>query len=382
METELVVERLSQNRLNDKKLAEQVKDITEAANKKQQSQGVLGKHSKVEGPIERPDGYLYSFTVTLVKDNYRSETAAQKCIEHGKRFVQRRAEAHQWKVVGNVEDVEEQKIASANRGKFALSELTQEVTKEYFDGIYERDAHIRLIHRGVQAAIKSNFEERNHTLLFGQPAAAKTVLFKRLKDWYESPNPEVERVAMINSVTLSKAGLETWLLDKAQSGMLPEIICFDEIEKFNMENLNCLLGVMDDQAKISRTNAKIGKVEASTKVIIWATCNDLDKLKEFNKGALFSRFVKRFPCVRPSRELMFEIMIKKLEKRKINGQKINPKWARSAVDYAFDVALNNDPRFIIGLLDGEDALLDGSYFKDLESIDNAEKIAKKSVYNN
>lgn len=380
MEMELVVERISQNKLNDKKLAEQVKDITEAANKKQQSQGVLGKHSKVEGPTERPDGYLYSFTVTLVKDNYRSETAAQKCIEHGKRFVQRRAEAHGWKLIGNAEDIEEQKLATATRGKLALSELSDKVIKEHFDGIYERDAHIRLIHRGVQAAIKSNFEERNHTLLYGQPAAAKTVLFKRLKDWYESPNPEVERVAMINSVTLSKAGLETWLLDKAQCGLLPEVICFDEIEKFNMENLNCLLGIMDDQAKISRTNAKIGKVEASAKVIIWATCNDLDKLKEFNKGALFSRFVKRFACVRPSRELMLEIMLNKLEKRRLNGQKINPKWAKVAVDYAFDVYCTNDPRWIASLLDGEDSLLDGTYFADLEAIRDAEKVALKNGY--
>ncbi len=378
MHVDLVLERISSNKLNDKKLEEQVKEISTAADKRQQSNGVQGKHSKVDGPTERPDGYFYTFKVRLVKENFRSEAAANKCLEHAKRFVLRAAENRQWKVAGDAAEVAERKIIAENRGILKLSDLTDEVMTEYFSDIYERDAHVRLIHRGVQAAIKSNFEERNHTLLYGQPAAAKTILFKRLKDWYESPSPDIERVALINSVTLSKAGLETWLLEKATDGLLPEIICFDEIEKFNMENLSCLLAVMDEQAKISRTNAKIGKKEAVTKVIVWATCNDINKLQEFNRGALFSRFVKRYPCVRPSRELMIEIMIKKLEKRQERGQVINPKWAKAAVDYAFDKMLTNDPRTIQGMLDGEDALLDGSYFKDLEAIQAAEEIAKAS----
>lgn len=377
MEIELVIERVSQNKLNNKKLDEQIKEIATAADKRQQSNGVEGSYSDVEGPEERPDGYFYSFKVTLTKNKYRSEVAASKCIEAARKFVVRAAEARQWSVAGDKKEIEEKKIAAENRGKFEVPELSSEIKEKYFDGIYERDSHIHLIHRGVQIACKTNFNERNHVLLYGQPAAAKTVLFKRLKDWYESKDPQIERVAVVNSTTLSKAGLETWLLEKATDGMLPDIICFDEIEKFDMNNLQCLLALMDDQAKISRTNAKIGRMEAVAKVIVWATCNDIDKLREFNKGALFSRFTKRFPCIRPSRELMTEIMKKKLDKRKESGCKINYKWAEVAVNYAFDKMLTNDPRTIASLLDGEDELLTGEYFKHIEAIKHAEVISKQ-----
>lgn len=376
MNVDLVIERVSSNKLNDKKLEEQVNEITAAADKRQQSNGVVGKHSKVHGPEQRPDGYYYTFKVRLTKENFRSETAAMKCLEHAKKFVTRAAEARQWRVPGDAADVAERKAVAENRGTFVAEPLDKKVMEKYFSGIYERDAHIRLIHRGVQTAVNSNWEERNHVLLYGQPAAAKTILFKRLKDWYEHREPEVERIAMINSVTMSKVGLESWLLEKARDGLLPEIICFDEIEKFNMDNLVCLLALMDDQATISRTNARIGRQTAVAKVMVWATCNDIDKLRDFNRGALFSRFTKRFPCVRPSRELMLEIMKKKLEKRAERGQKINLLWAEAAVNYAFDKMGTNDPRSILGLLDGEDALLDGSYFQDLEDIQAAADMAK------
>jgi hypothetical protein len=375
MHVDLVIERISSNKLNDEKLKEQVDEITSAANKRQQSQGVKGRHTKVEGPEQRPDGYFYTFKVRLEKTKFRSEVAAQKCLEHGKKFVIRAAETRQWRVKGDVNEVKERAIAAAERGNFNVGPLTDEVKEEYFDGIYERDAHIRLIHRATMTAIKTNFEERSHVLLWGQPAAAKTILFKRLKSWYEADSNGVERVAMVNSTTISKAGLETWLLENAKDGLLPEIICFDEIEKFNMDNLQCLLSIMDDQAKISRTNARIGKVEANAKVMVWATCNDIQKLKDFNRGALFSRFNKRYQCVRPSRELMMEIMCKKLEKREEQGCNVDFAWAKAAVDYAFDKMKTNDPRTIIGLLDGEDALLDGSYFKDIEAIEDAARIA-------
>jgi hypothetical protein len=381
MHVDIQIERISSNKLNDDKLKQQVKEITSAADKRQQSNGVVGQHTKVVGPEQRPDGYFYSFKVRLSKDNFRSEAAAQKCLENGKKFVIRAAEARQWKVLGDAADVAERKIIAENRGVFKVGELTDEVMKEYFGGIYERAPHIRMIHRGIQAAVNSNWEERNHTLLYGQPAAAKTILFKRFKTWYESSAVDVERVAMVNSTTISKAGLETWLLEKARDGLLPNIICFDEIEKFNMDNLSCLLAVMDDQAKIMRTNAKIGKQEAETPVVIWATCNDIEKLKAFNNEALFSRFVKRYPCVRPSRQLMKEMIVDKINNRRKRGQKADIKWADAVINYAFDVAKNNDPRFISGLLDGEDDLLNGKYFEDLEAIKNAELISMNGDLN-
>jgi len=368
MELELVLERKTNNRVGQEKLQKYMTEIASAADKRQQSAGVKGFFGELETE-ETPDGYCYRFKVKLERESKRSAGAASKALENGKRFVIRAAEARHWKVLGESAEIQEREDILENRPPFKVGELTKSVMKEYFNGIYERDAHIRMIHLSVMNAVETNWEERGHILLYGQPAAAKTVLFKRLKTWYESANPEVERVAEVNSTTISKAGLETWILDKAQSGLLPEIIFFDEIEKFNMDSLNCLFAIMDEQAKISRTNAKIGKQEGVAKVIVWATCNDLDKLKSFNTGALFSRFSKSFPCVRPSRELMTEILLKRIQKRREAGLKANDKWALAAVDYAFDKLHCNDPRKIISMLDGKDGLLDGSYFRDLEEID-------------
>jgi len=49
------------------------------------------------------------------------------------------------------------------------------------------------------------------------------------------------------------------------------------------------------------------------------------------------------------------------------------KWAHAAIEYAFGKAdgkplRTNDPREILGYLDGGDRLLNGSFFKDLEDI--------------
>lgn len=379
MTTELVVQRKTTNKIGQDKLKQYMADIASAADKRQQSAGVKGMFSELETEeLEDGGGYVYTFKVKLERKSKRSEAAAAKALENAKKFVTRVAEARHFKVLGDSVEVQERNETAAERPPFKVDELTSSVMKTYFDGIYERDCHLRMIHLSVMNAVETNFEERNHILLWGQPAAAKTVLFKRLKAWYEHKNPEIERVAEINSTTLSKAGLETWLLEKAQSMTLPEILMFDEIEKFNTDNLNCLLAIMDDQAKITRTNARIGKQEGVAKVIVWATCNDLDKLKSVNSGALYSRFSKSLPCVRPSRELMLEILLKRIAKRREMGKKANDKWAEIAVSYAFDKMFTNDPRKIISLLDGQDRLLDGSYFKDLEDINKAYEQSKVS----
>jgi hypothetical protein len=378
METELVICRVSKNKLSPENVEQQANEIASAADKRQSSAGVIGGWADLEGPTERPDGNYYEFTVKLTRTVKRGgDTRAQKCLDEGIKFVKRAAEARKWQVKGDKLDIDEQKAVLENRPKFVLNNLTPDIYKEYFDGIYEREPHIRLIHASAKNACDTNFEERNHVLLYGEPAAAKTILFRRLKTWYEVDNPDIERVALINSVTLSKAGLETWLLEKASLMMLPEIIFFDEIEKFDMNNLSCLLGIMDEQATISRMNAKIGKVSQKANPLIWATCNDVNKLKAFNNGALFSRFVKQLPCLRPSRELMEQLLLKRIEIRKQKGLNGDAKWARRIVQFCFDEMKVNDPRMIIGMLDGGDDIMSGDYFKDILAI---EEMAKRGAF--
>ncbi len=375
---DLVVERYSTNKLA--KVDEQRKEIASAANNHSSCPDVVGKASKMTGPVEEVDdkGVIrqrYTFTVRLEKKKFKTEASALKALEAGRKFVTRMAESRGWAMKGEVADVKEQQANLDSKPAFTLPALTPDVMKKYFRGIKERDAHIRLMYASIYNYKSTCGEDRNHTLLYGDPASAKSSLIKCFKNWFEEDG--VERITMINATTLSKAGLENWLLEKARIKMLPEILWINELEKGNPDDFLCLLTIMDQQGEIQRLNSRIGKQQEAAKVLIWADCNDEQKIRNWNKEALWSRFNKRWACVRPSRDVMLEILIDNINERKQKGYPSHPGWAKAALDYAYDVMKCDDPREILGLLDGGDKLLDGSYFKDMELVKAAYEVKEK-----
>lgn len=379
MQLELVIERFSTNKLG--KADEQRKEIAGAANKRTSCPGVVGKATKMVGPVEELDDYdhsrqRYSFSVVLEKATFKSEDAAVKHLEIARKFVEKAAEARGWTVKGEINDVEERKIAADSRPDFVVPDLTPSVMKEYFGKIKERAAHIRLIHQSTVTYRETNGEERNHTLLYGEAATCKSTVFEQLKKWYESDNT-VERVMRVNATTLSKAGLESLLLERAEANMLPECLWINELEKGEASDFHCLLSIMDGMGEISRLNTRVGRRQAKCSLLIWADANDSERVKNWMSGALWSRFVKRYPCVRPTRDVMLEILIERIDERIKRGRPGNRLWAKAAVDYCYDVARTDDPREILSMLDGGDGLLTGSYFKDLEAIKMAEEISKQ-----
>lgn len=373
---ELFIERYTQNRIGKDGVKKQSDEIAACMKNRAQAAGVVGEVYELSGPNEVEDGenkYYYSFKLFLKKEKYRSEPAALKCLENAKRFVQRACEARGWKVKGDSREEIEKKAAAELRTPLQWTPFSKEIEECYFGGIYERNAHIRLIHASTKTYLESGGDERNHTLLYGDPAACKSVLFERFKKWYDD---DCERVLRINATSASKAGLENFFLEKTKEGLLPEIIWFDEIEKFaNETDLSCLLGIMDGQGKIAKLNAKIGRQEENIRVLIWGTCNNIEKLQRWNAGALWSRFTKKLPCVRPSKDLMLKILLDKIDNRRKRGRKASDKWAEIAVNYGFDVAKTNDPRTILGYLDGGEELEDGTYFKYMEEIEKAARLA-------
>lgn len=361
----LYLQKQSSNKLNDTILNKHVKEISEATKNRAAAAGV----SCVAEPLvscQENGGYTYSFVLNIGRPIQRSESRAVKQIEEAKKFIVRAAEMRGW-TYRDGQDVEQAKAVAVDRPEFKVGELTDEVFSKYFNGIYEREPHIRVIHDSVKNAIDTNFTERDHIVLFGPPAVCKSTLIKRFKKFYEDGS-DIERIAILNSTTLSKAGIETWILEKAKDKILPEILFFDEIEKFSLDNLNCLLSLMEENGTISRTNARIGRQSAEAKTLVFASCNDEQKLKDFASGALWSRFTKRLGCGRPRRDLMRQILIASLQERQANGEKVNLAWADAAINYAFDKMKINDPREIKSLLAGRDRLLTGEYFADLEKI--------------
>jgi predicted AAA+ superfamily ATPase len=378
---ELFFRRSSTNKIGDTSIQKQIGEIKNSSKNRAQANGVVGEAFEQESGVRNEESgkYSYSFKLLLKKEKYRSETAALKCIEAARKFALRAAEARGWESIGDSQEQADKEAATELRPPMTFEPLTPEIYSNYFTGIYEREPHIRLIHSATRTFIESSGEERNHVLLYGEPAAAKTILFKAFKEWYDD---EVERVCIINSTTTSKAGLENWILEKAQTGLLPEILWFDEIEKFTNENdISCLLSIMDGSGEIFKMNARIGKQSAKARVLVWGTCNNFAKLRAWNSGAIWSRFGKRLACVRPGRELMLKILLEKLDLRRRRGRMVNEAWATAAVNYGFDVAKTNDPREILSYLDGGDGLLDGSYFQDLEDVKSAEMAARKILEN-
>lgn len=260
------------------------------------------------------------------------------------------------------------------RKKMVIPKLTPATLAKFFDGIYDRKSHIHLIHKAVETFLLSDGNIRSHLLLYGQPASAKTKLLERIKIFYEADeNSDAERVVFIDGTTVTKAGLERWIIERIDDNNLPEILVLEEIEKYHMENLLSLLSVMAS-GYIARMNATEGKVQKKCKCLIFATCNNEKALKNFQEGALWSRFTHRYYCPRPSKDLM-RLIVSQQIKTLPNG---NQDWVEPIMQFAYNELKDTDPRTVLGLIDGRDDLLSGEYQKHILHIIKQER-AEKSI---
>lgn len=389
---DILLEKKSLVRLNEAKTKEKLKGFCEAATKNK-SLGFRAKTGKLGEPElfydeeERKEGYIYRVTLKL-QITTRSPEVAENRFAVALLNIRRVANADGWKVPDDrilrmAEDgLEITRPAGGSgdlmpRPEFVLPELTPEVYDTVFAGVYEREAHIRICYHSVRAYLTSLQRHklqpklpvhRSHILLKGPPGAAKTLLFERFKEWFDGEEGGIERVKFLDGPTLTKAGLDSYILGMAERGESASILVIEELEKQNQDNLLSLLSVMAS-GRISRLNARIGHREAVSDLIIWATCNDPVAVANFRKGALWSRFTHKLHCPRPSRGLMHRILVERAES--MGG---SPEWAERAIEFAFDElprhtgAPLDDPREIIGLLDGGDRLLDRSYQLDKLSV--------------
>jgi hypothetical protein len=380
MQWQILLERKTQNRLNVDITRKKLRKIAQSA-EKNQSLGFsshVGKLSEPQLIMDTETGreiYRYEVRLKIEKNDTHDHDIANSYFKHALSAIQKQAQTEGWKILASDSyagsELEEQ-VTVSSKPPFKVPDLTEDVMKEYFDGIYERDSHIRIIHDSVKSYFHSLaiYKEdssvpmsRSHVLLKGKPAGCKTTLYERFKAWYESEDNE-ERVLFVDSQVMTKAGLENFLIEKAECNLLPEIIVFEEIEKQNPDNLLSLVSVMGS-GHISKLNARIGHKKAIANVLIWATCNDASIIQNFRNGVLWSRFAHHLHCARPSRDLMWRILMDK-----VMNSRGNPQWVDKVLEFSFDLVPKitgkpiDDPRAICGLLDGKNRLLDGSYQKD------------------
>ncbi len=370
----LVFVRDSRNKLNENINGKILKNITSLI-EKQKSYGfkVDLKLDGLSSPANTNGGYRTIVKCKVSEDLAKTPELAEKRWEKLFEIIKKKAGAREWTikdesevVTNNQGELETQEMSN---GPFIIPELTQKVMEEQFGGVWERSGHIRLIHDTVKTFATSEGTIRGHTLLYGLPAGCKTTLFERFKNWYEAEDG-VERVKFLDATTMSKAGLENWLLSAADEGLLPDVLVLEEIEKQSPDNLLCLLSVMGS-GYVAKHNARV-QMRRQCNCLIWATCNDSFILRQFRAGALWSRFAHRWYCPRPSKTVMRSILLEKIES--IGG---NPVWADKIMDFGWDEMQERDPRTLISLLDGGNRLLDNSYQQDILSISEAKNLEEK-----
>lgn len=370
---EFTLEKISTNKLNEAINNQILRRIANVA-ERNSTYGFRAKVDKLPEPVQvEIDGqtqYKYEVILKIGKKQIRSEEATNRQVEQITTQIERKAASDGWKLVKDeIPEIDSNKI---ERPEFIVPELTPEVIAKVFDGVFEREAHIRLMHDSVKNYIFSSNKHkanpnaeicRSHILLHGKPAGCKTTLFEKFMKLYNADG--VQRIQFIDGQTMSKAGLENWVLEKAEQGDLPEILAIEEIEKQPPDNLVPLISIMGS-GYLAKLNARIGLRREVTPVVIWATCNNKKIIKEYREGVLWSRFTHKLHCSRPSRELMKEILLRRI--RSIDGDE---KWADEILKFAYETLAKetghkvDDPREILGFIDGRERLMDGSYQADI-----------------
>ena len=97
-------------------------------------------------------------------------------------------------------------------------------------------------------------------------------------------------VTFVDMHTATRAGVENWLLDRAEAGELADIVVFEELEKLQpLDNLLPLVSVMGG-GYVSKLNAHVGHRQLAN-ILVWATCNDeVAHPAARRSGAIWSRF--------------------------------------------------------------------------------------------
>lgn len=392
----VTVERKTKKRISPEKLKDQLTFIGKSATRNQTSGFDYQIPGKLRREVERGEGenreIHYTAVITITKDRYNDEAAVRRRFGKTRDVIAKAANRKGWTLVG------EEALVAGDNGELIpvngageptgdpapalyvpqekriepttmrispyasgddLPPLTEDVLEAYFSRIYDREAHIRIIYDNLRTAVRTNFKTRHHILLKGKPACAKSELYLAFIDWLGD-----DFIESVDASTMTKAGLERMLLDKASSGTLKPILVLEEIEKCAPENISCLIQVMDARGKIQRVNANTvrdGETSQRAPLIVWSTCNDEKGLQSFHDGAIWSRFGNKLHCQRPDRTLMTRILNREIQE--ING---NPDWVDVAIKFCFDELQNlpqfkeefDDPRFARALLAGGDRLLD------------------------
>lgn len=240
-----------------------------------------------------------------------------------------------------------------------------------FNGLYGRSAHVRVMFSSIKTMQDTGGMRRNHCLLHGLPGCAKSSLFKGVQTVLGHGG-----FLSLNANSATRAGIEAIFLRRLKQTGCPPVIFIEEIEKTLEAILTVWLSILDERAEVRKvTNNEANRAEIRS--LCFATANDkvlFDRLmggRPGHPGALSSRFTKPLYVPRPNRETLRRILLRDI---KLYGGK--PEWADKCLEISDEVK-TNDPRIVLGFLDGGDRLLNNKYKEDILTIHRLEQADKE-----
>jgi hypothetical protein len=309
--------------------------------------------------VEREEangGYRYTATVNFWREG-RSVTpdVEAKQFDRIRDIAKRATGGRGWAMNGDAEKVERTPKADQGPASYAEVKVNLDPSGGYFSHLYDLDPQIGVVLSAVEEYERSQFENRFHTVLYGEPACGKTEILRGLS---RMVGPDA--VMHFDATSTTSAGAKQLLTEAAQ---VPPILCIEEIEKADETSLRWLLGVLDYRAEVRALKYRAGLVSKQVKLLCLATVNDFALFNKMMDGALASRFSNKVYCPRPSVATL--TMILEREVKKAGG---NTKWIKPALEWCMKEEKTNDPRRIITVcLCGRDKLLSGDYQKMLKA---------------
>lgn len=345
----------SKNRTDPERLNSQIKHIKlRAFNASRVKAGWTGK--VMESNLDKPkiiNGefvYKVQFSVICKPARSRDPNVVERQYEEIVDAIDKAGKSQGWEVSVN----KDSQKSAAKAQEYAKAEIPEEWT-QHFQHLYEREDQIEIVLSSIQAAIKSNFQDRFHVCLAGPAACGKTEILRGVRSMLGN-----DAVLEYDATATTMAGA---IKDLAERAEVPRILLIEEMEKVDENSLRWLLGILDHRAEIRKVNFK-QQIHKEVRMLCLCTVNDYDLFTDMMYGALASRFPNHVYCPRPGRKVLEQIL-----KREVERVKGREKWITPTLDYAEKHGIT-DPRRVISIcLCGRNQLLTGEYQKRLDRTD-------------
>lgn len=344
------LQKQSQRRLNSTKIEAQIQKMKNRA--LGSNRGNKGWNIEIENkknlhtPMELRGQYTYKCKMRITCSNVRrSEIALRTDYDNIIKFISSSGATHDWSIAS----IDDKPINEKTKDERIIKQVgyvaidIADDWEEEFKHIYDRENQIEIIMSAINAGIDSNFNNRFHCALVGDPASGKTETLRAVKRIIGE-----DGVLEYDATATTQAGV---IQDLNERDELPRILIVEEIEKTDPDSLRWLLGVLDHRGEIRKTTVR-GKIEKETKLLALATVNDYPLFLKAMYGALASRFSYHLHFPQPDKYLLQRILEREVEK--INGKKA---WIQPALEYAMEEKIY-DPRKLTAIcLCGRDQLL-------------------------